>query len=121
MQQLAQQLAQAAQDLNQAHQNLQPPQQNSNNMSQQQAQAEGSPSNPSEDADSNQGNQTLMSGSEQPDGTVMRSALMRDWGKKQGELEADLTDARRRTIDQEYAPLIQSYFKSLSTPEKSEK
>ncbi|WP_339612589.1 DUF4175 family protein [uncultured Rubinisphaera sp.] len=121
LQQLAQQLAQAAQDLNQAHQNLQPPQQNSNNMSQQQAQAEGSPSNPSEDADSNQGNQTLMSGSEQPDGTVMRSALMRDWGKKQGELEADLTDARRRTIDQEYAPLIQSYFKSLSTPEKSEK
>ncbi|MBL4884691.1 MAG: hypothetical protein JKY95_09185, partial [Planctomycetaceae bacterium] len=54
-------------------------------------------------------------------GDILRSALMRDWGQHQGELEAELTDGRRRLIDQEYAPLIRRYFEALAQPEPAQK
>jgi len=117
LQQLAQQLAQAAQALDRAHENLQPPQQNSQGVDQQQMASQSTPGQPSENSDSTTGNQTPMSGDEKMDGSVLRSALMRDWGQRQEELDADLTDARRRPIDQQYAPLIRSYFESLAQPE----
>ncbi|MCG6157234.1 DUF4175 family protein [Rubinisphaera margarita] len=117
LQQLAQQLAQAAQALDRAHESLQPPQENSQGADQQQMAAQASAGQPSETSDSTTGNQTPMAGDEKMDGSVLRSALMRDWGQRQEELDADLTDARRRPIDQQYAPLIRSYFESLAQPE----
>lgn len=117
--QLAQELAQAASALEQAHQHMQPQQQQGSSMSQQQ-QASNDPSQSSESESKASGNnmgQTPMDGS--LSGEALRSALMRDWGQKQGPLEADLSDARRRPIDQEYAPFIQRYFESLSAPEPS--
>jgi len=114
--QLARNLAQAASSLEQAHQHMQPQQQESSSMAQQQESPSNSGNNSERDADSLGGNL----GSDPMDGSLsgeaLRSALMRDWGQQQGPLEADLSDARRRPIDQEYAPLIQRYFESLATP-----
>ncbi len=117
LQQLARELAQAAQSLQQAHQNLQPKQQSSPPKPQQSRQEESSPSGqPSESADSTAGNQSPLPADGPLTGEILKSAIMRDWGKRQGVLEADLTDSRRRAIDQEYAPLIQRYFESLAKP-----
>ncbi|MFK7779314.1 MAG: hypothetical protein QM501_14505, partial [Gimesia sp.] len=77
---------------------------------------------PSEQSsDSETGNQTELSGDGDVSGNILRSALMRDWGERQGELEAELTDGRRRLIDQEYAPLIRRYFEALAQPEPTQK
>jgi len=123
MQKLAEQLSQAAQALEQAHQNLQPSQKESSSRSKQQKQKQksgkGKPSEQS--ADSETGNSSELTGDGEMTGQILRSALMRDWGQKQGVLDAELTDGRRRHIDQEYAPLIRRYFEALAQPEPQRK
>jgi len=123
MQKLAEQLSQAAQALEQAHQNLQPSQKESSSKSKQQKQKQKSgKGKPSEQAaDSETGNSSELTGDGEMTGKILRSALMRDWGQKQGTLDAELTDGRRRHIDQEYAPLIRRYFEALAQPEPQRK
>ncbi len=123
MQQLAQQLSEAAQALEQAHQNLQPSQKESSSKSKQKKQKQQSgKGKPSEQAaDSETGNSSELTGDGEMTGKILRSALMRDWGQKQGELDAELTDGRRRHIDKEYAPLIRRYFEALAQPEPKPK
>lgn len=118
MQQLAKELAQAAQALQQAHKNLQPPDQDSQKPPSQQQQAPdiANAGQPNDGSDSTSGNQADLGPDGAPLGSARRSVIMRDWGKRQGDLETDLTDARRRLVDQEYAPLIQRYLESLARP-----
>ncbi len=122
MQQLARELAQAAQALQQAHKNLQPPDQDSQKPPSQQQQAPdiANAGQPNDSGDSTSGNQADLGPDGAPLGSARRSVIMRDWGKRQVELEADLTDARRRLVDQEYAPLIQRYLESLARPAEGE-
>ena len=119
LQQLAQDLAQASRALQQAHQKLQPQQQSSSQMSQQSQQPSES-GQPTDSGDSTSGSQALLPGDGPMSGQILRSALMRDWGQRQEALEADLTDARRRTIDQDYSPLIQRYFEALAKPQNQQ-
>lgn len=120
-QQLAEQLAQAAKALEQANQNLQPSQKESSKKSKKSQKQTGKGKPSDQPPDSETGNQTELTGDGEMTGDIIRSALMRDWGQKQGKLEANLTDGRRRHIDQEYAPLIRRYFEALAQPEPPEK
>ncbi len=123
MEKLSEQLAQAAQALEQAHRNLQPAQRQSSSQSKRQKLSQHSgKGKPSEQAaDSEAGNSSELTGDGEMTGKILRSALMRNWGEKQGELDAELTDGRRRHIDQEYAPLIRRYFEALAQPEPKQK